>query len=223
MSPIRFGILMVPYQTLDVAGPVDILSSCSQPYLQVMEKGGAVPKGTSGAGLEIEFHYVSTDMKPVQHTGNLQSLPTTTCNACPPLDYLLIGGPAPDYQLPETFASLIRVRAQEVKAIFTTCTGALLLAQTGLLDGKNATVNHVLLPYARMQYPSVHWSDSQQWVIDGRFWTASGACAGMDMFAHWVTENCHPDVVRGGFASLDFAPRDIYGKPQSILSNHAAE
>jgi transcriptional regulator GlxA family with amidase domain len=177
-----------------------------------MERDGQIPKGTAATGLDIVFHYVSSDMKPIRHTGNLQSLPTTTCEACPPLDYLLIGGPSPDYQLPGVFTSFIRSRAPEVKAIFTTCTGALLLAQTGLLDGKNATVNHVLLPQARKHYPSVHWTGSQQWVIDGHFWTASGACAGMDMFARWVMENCPSEVVKACFMILDLAPRDICGK-----------
>jgi transcriptional regulator GlxA family with amidase domain len=216
MSPIRFGILMVPYQTLDVAGPVDILSSCSRPYLEVMERDGQVSKVTAAAGLDIEFYYVGSEMKPVQHTGNLQALPTTTCDACPPLDYLLIGGPSPGYQLLECFESFIRRRSQEVKAIFTTCTGALLLAQTGLLDGRNATVNHVLLPQARALYPKVNWNDSQQWVTDGCFWTASGACAGMDMFAHWVMENCHPQVVKASFMILDYTPRDIHGQHLTI-------
>ncbi|KAB8076572.1 class I glutamine amidotransferase-like protein [Aspergillus leporis] len=184
MSPIRFGILMVPYQTLDVAGPVDLLSSCSRPYLEVMERESQVSKDTAAAGLDIEFYYVGGELKPVQHTGNLQTLPTTTCDACPPLDYLLIG--------------------------------ALLLAQTGLLNGRNATVNHVLLPQARVLYPKVHWNDSQQWVTDGCFWTASGACAGMDMFAHWVMENCHPQVAKASLMILDYTPRDIHRQHLTI-------
>lgn len=60
--------------------------------------------------------------------------------------------------------------------------------------------------------PQVKWTDEKQWVVDGKFWTAGGACAGMDMFAHWVMENYDQDVAEAGFAALDYEPRDVNAK-----------
>lgn len=49
--------------------------------------------------------------------------------------------------------------------------------------------------------------------MDGKFWTAGGgACAAMDMFAHWVKENYGQDVAEAGWAALDYEPRDVHGK-----------
>ena len=65
-------------------------------------------------------------------------------------------------------------------------------AATGVLDGKMATTNHGAVPAAMQFFKEVKWT-KDQWVIDGKFWTAGGACAGMDMMAHWVMENYGKD------------------------------
>ena len=80
---------------------------------------------------------------------------------------------------------------------------------------KNATTSHQFLDMAKKLKPDVNWS-KEQWVVDGKFWTAGGACAGMDMFAHWVKENYGQDVAEVGWSALDFEPRDLYGKPRIL-------
>jgi transcriptional regulator GlxA family with amidase domain len=82
-------------------------------------------------------------------------------------------------------------------------------AAVGLLDGLNATTNHGAVALSQQLFPKVQWTREKQWVIDGKFWTAGGACAGMDMMAHWV-----------GFMALDYEPRDVNGK-QVPLRRHA--
>lgn len=60
----------------------------------------------------------------------------------------------------------------------TTCIGSLWLASSGVSDGKSATTNRGALPLAKKLYPKVEWMD-QRWVVDGKYWTAGGAGAGM--------------------------------------------
>jgi hypothetical protein len=55
MAPLRFGVLQIPYQLMDVVGPLDVLSSSSKPYLKGMEAVG-VPAEVSDRGTDIEFH-----------------------------------------------------------------------------------------------------------------------------------------------------------------------
>ena len=208
MAPIQFGILMIPYQLLDAAGPADILSSARKEYL----KGMGHPAEVYDAGVEIEFHHIGEDLSPLTLTGNYTVQPTTTYDACPPLDYLLVGGPTPDYRLPPSFVQFVQTRAKEVKILFTTCTGGMVVAQTGILDGKNATTNHEAIPIAQKMYPQVKWTKEKQWVIDGNFWTAGGACAGMDMMAHWVLTNYGKEVAKASWAALDYEPRDVNAK-----------
>ena len=209
MAPIQFGVLMIEYQTLDCAGPLDILSSSSKRYIKGIEEffSGTSP-GVWEKGIDIEFHHIGETLDPVTLTGNFRSKPTTTVETCPPLDYLLVGGPSPEYRLPASFAEFLQKRIKEVKVLFTTCTGGMVLAGAGVIDGRNATLNHGALPLVEKMYPQVNWQ-KQQWVIDGNLWTAGGACAGMDMFAHWVLTNYGLDVLRAACMALDYEPRDI--------------
>ncbi|KAG0650121.1 Cyclohexyl-isocyanide Hydratase [Hyphodiscus hymeniophilus] len=218
MAPLQFGILMVPYQTIDVAGPLDILSACSKTLIGPYEAGGVA--GTAGMtekAIDIQFHHISETMEPVPLTAGFKAVPSTTCDDCPPLDYLLIGGPDPfAYRLSDHFAEFLQAHVKAGKGIFTTCTGGWAISLSGVLNGKNATTNHGALPIAYQTSPDVNWQE-KQWVVDGQFWTAAGACAGMDMMAHWVIENYGIEVARFGFQTLDYEPRDIDGLGNRVL------
>ncbi len=210
MAPIQFGFLMVPYQALDSVGPLDVLHACSRPYLHILEQMGG-PPGIADRGIDIEFHHINETMSPVTLTGRMSINPTTTCDDCPPLDYLLIGGPA-TFDLSPRFVEFIHEHVKRGKVLFTTCTGGIVAAAAGVLDGKNATTNHGAVPTAKHLFPKVKWTQEKQWVVDGQFWTSGGACAGMDMMANWVMENYDMDVAKGGFMVLDYEPRDVTKK-----------
>ncbi|MCJ1313958.1 hypothetical protein MMC25_007638 [Agyrium rufum] len=213
MAPIQFGILCIPFQMLDVVGPLDILLSSTKSNLKFAEQIDENASDFGDRGYDIEIHYIGATMEPVAATGDCKIQPSTTCATCPKLDYLLVGGPLPDFflNIPPVYAEFMRDRAEELKAFFTTCTGGMVVAMTGLLDGKTATTNHQILPMAKKLKPEVNWV-AEQWVVDGKFWTAGGACAGMDMFAHWIKENHGQDIGEAGWATLDYEPRDIKGK-----------
>ena len=51
---------------------------------------------------------------------------------------------------------LIRQHINAGKSVFTTCTGSTVLASTGLLDGKKATINHAGYKWAKENYPAVN-------------------------------------------------------------------
>ena len=157
MAPLQFGILMVPYQVIDVAGPLDILSSCSTAYMARLEAAGF--PGTAGMtekAIDIQFHHINETLDPVTLTAGIRALPTTTCDDCPPLDFLLIGGPDPfTYQLSDRFAEFLRAHVEAGKGIFATCTGPLAISPSGVLDGKNATTNHAALEIAKKMSPNV--------------------------------------------------------------------
>ena len=202
---------MVEYQMMDVAGPLDVLSSSSKQYISAIEQASGQTSSISEKGIEIEFHHIGETLEPVTLTGNFRSQPTTTIDTCPKLDYLLIGGTSLEYRLSPSFVDFLQKRIKDVKILFATCTGGFLLASAGVLDGRHATTNHEVLPAMEKMYPQVKWA-KKQWVIDGNLWTAGGACAGMDMFAHWVITNYGMDVARCGFSALDYEPRDINAK-----------
>ncbi|EXJ78957.1 hypothetical protein A1O3_08457 [Capronia epimyces CBS 606.96] len=213
MASIQFGILLFPFQLSDCAMPLDIIFSSTKRALASME-GAGFPAGISERGIpEIQFHYIAaTSLDPVRlYTAGFTTLPTTTVADCPKLDYLLIGGPETSYiqNLPSEVSRFLQERVTEVTTIFTTCTGAMVLAAAGVLDGIEATTNHGAVPLAQQLLPKVKWTREKQWVVSegGKFWTAGGACAGMDMFAHWVMGKYGVDVATYAFAALDYSPR----------------
>lgn len=219
MAPIQLGVLMIRFQALDAVGPLDIISSSSKALFTGPDAAGfPAYAGLSDKAIDVNYHYISTNLDPVELTAGIKLLPTTTCATCPPLDILLVGGPDPmSFTLDPVFADFVRAHVSAGKQLFTTCTGAWAIAGTGVLDGKNATTNHEFLDLAAVQYPAVKWTKEKQWVEEGNLWTAGGACAGMDMVAHWVRENYGAKISNLGLAALDFEPRDVVGRANLVV------
>ena len=171
----------------------------------------------------IIFHYVGPTMEAMLTTGNLYIQPTTTIKDYPKLDYLLIGGPAPDYahNVPQEIKDFMVERSKEVKTIFTTCTGGLVLSSTGLLDNLEATTNHTLIsPHGDQIAPQVKWNTQKHWTISehNKFWTATGAGAGMDMMAEWIRQEFGQDLLNNSTMALEWQPRDVDGKAMTYMN-----
>ncbi|KAI8627098.1 class I glutamine amidotransferase-like protein [Xylariaceae sp. FL1651] len=213
MAPIIFGSLVYNYQAIDVIGPTDLLNSGSKIILNAIKVFGPVDEATIARAPEFIFHHIglTKEPEPLLSSG-VTIVPTTTVDECPELDCLLLGGPKPDdFDLHPKYAEFIRRHVAAGKPLFTTCTGAFVAALAGVLDGKNATINHVEYAWVKQRFPDVKWTMEKQWVVDGNLWTGSGAVAGMDMFAYWINKNYGLDVLTAGAMGLDYEPRDIDG------------
>ena len=212
MAPIQFGTLLYDFQALDVIGPIDVFNSCSKEYLQMCEPMMEVNADAMSRARDFNFHFIGLNQDPVTIARKLSFLPTTTVEECPELDILLLGGPDPStFELDPKYAEFIRRHVAAGKLLLTTCTGAMLAAQAGVLDGKNATINHGAVSFMKQKFPNVKWTDEKKWIIDGNIWTSGGAVAGMDMCAQWIIENSGFDVLTLGASLLDYEPRDIDG------------
>ncbi|KAI0424311.1 class I glutamine amidotransferase-like protein [Xylaria sp. FL1042] len=213
MAPITLGALVYNYQAIDVLGPTDLLNSASAGLLNHLKVYAPIDEKTISEAPDVTFHHIGLNRDPVPFlSSSVTVLPTTTVDECPELDILLLGGPNPArFELDPKFAEFIRRHVAAGKLLFTTCTGAYVAALAGVLDGKNATINHVEYEWVKKRFPKVKWTTEKQWVVDGNLWTGSGAVAGMDMMAHWIKENFGFDVLTVGAMGLDYEPRDIDG------------
>jgi transcriptional regulator GlxA family with amidase domain len=76
------------------------------------------------------------------------------------------------------FIRRITPRARRVASI---CTGAFLLAEAGLLDGRRATTHWARCAELAQGYPKVHVENDPIFVREGKIWSSAGVCAGMDL------------------------------------------
>jgi transcriptional regulator GlxA family with amidase domain len=99
------------------------------------------------------------------------------------LDVLLVPGGIGTRReiLNQPFLAELGRQAAKARFVASVCTGSILLASAGCLDGKRATSNKRVFKMVASRWPSVSWVAEARWVEDGKFFTSSGVSAGMDM------------------------------------------
>jgi len=106
-----------------------------------------------------------------------------TFEDCPQLDVLLVpGGIGTRVEANNaTLLQFIKDRYPGLTVLASICTGAGLLARTGLLDGRRATSNKMAFKWVVEQGPNTTWVPEARWVEDGNVFTSGGVAAGIDM------------------------------------------
>ncbi|MDQ1238926.1 MAG: hypothetical protein QG577_1111 [Thermodesulfobacteriota bacterium] len=74
--------------------------------------------------------------------------------------------------------------------IASICTGVILLAKTGLLDGKSATLHWGFVDMFRERYPQVKLRQDQMYIDHGRLYCSAGVTAGLDLSLYLVEKFC---------------------------------
>jgi putative intracellular protease/amidase len=190
---IRVGILVFEgFEPLDVWGPVEAFSIARFP-------------GTSYASdppFPFETVLIANERRADSREAEAAPKPVKSVNGprvAPDLfrddslgagiDLLLIPGGLGVQRLlapepPEAREALLDwVRAMDARGILLTsvCTGAAILAASGVLDGKPAATNHEAFAWVARFGPKVAWDDVSRWVDAGRYVPAAGVFAGTDM------------------------------------------
>jgi len=99
-----------------------------------------------------------------------------------PVDTLLVaGGPGARQCDSDELLVWLRRRAQYVRRLGSVCTGALVLAAAGLLEGRRATTHWAYAQEFAQRYPRVQVDTKPIWVQDGNVYTSAGITAGMDL------------------------------------------
>ena len=81
----------------------------------------------------------------------------------------------------------IRKAAEQADVVMSVCTGAFILAGTGLLDGRKATTHHEFFDSFARKFPKVELVRGRRFVDNGKYITAGGLTSGIDAALHVVT------------------------------------
>ncbi len=169
------GTLLFPgFELLDVFGPLEMF--------------GALPE-------EFSLEMVAAQAGPVaSHQGPEAMAGIGAVDAKPYDIFLIPGGRGTRREVDNApLIDWIGRHAEASSVVATVCTGAALLARTGLLDGLAATTNKASFRWVMEQGPRVRWQPRARWVVDGKFHTSSGVSAGIDMALALIAELAGPD------------------------------
>jgi transcriptional regulator GlxA family with amidase domain len=155
---------------------------------------------------QADVHLVWTRPGPVQAERGMEITATTSFADAPVLDILIVpGGPGQLSLMKHAILmDYIRSCVDPADWVCSVCTGALLLAQAGVLRGRRATT-HWLARDALAGF-GVEVS-SERYVIDGKYATASGVAAGMDLALELVRRLHGDDTACAIQLQIEYDPR----------------
>ena len=102
----------------------------------------------------------------------------------------------------------IRTAAESADVVASVCTGSLILASIGLLDGRPATTNWFFSKVLKRFGATYR---RERWVEDRRFIMSAGVSAGIDMALHLAARLTDEATARRVQRALDYDPRPPFG------------
>jgi transcriptional regulator GlxA family with amidase domain len=159
-------------EELDWAGPWEVLAAWAE---QWPDDG-------------VHVFTLAREDRPVTCAKGLRVLPDETWETAPPLDVLVYpGGRGTRRELQdEAVLDWIRGLAAGETVVASVCTGSLVLAAAGLLDGKPATTHWGSLEVLPTLGHEIEVRPDDRFVDNGSILTAAGVSAGIDMALHLV-------------------------------------
>ncbi len=185
MNPRTVGILIFDeVEVLDFCGPFEVFSVSR-------------PEGVKDDESRLfEVFTIAEEEKTVRCRGGLLVQPHHTLENAPPLDIVIVpGGQGTRRERHnQTLLDWLEAQNEQTELTLSVCTGAFLLAERGLLDGKKATTHWGSVGFMRETYPKVEMLEEVRYVDEGRIVTSAGISAGIDMSLH-VVEKLHGRAV----------------------------
>lgn len=193
------GILIFPnFQLLDAAGPIsafEIAARCigKPPLIRVLAAKPGVVRSSSGVEM------MARDFK--------------SANAITTL--VVAGGTGvADAARCEVTRAFVQRLAKRGMRVASVCSGAYVLAEAGLLDGRRATTHWGRTREFVARYPRVKFEPDRIFTRDGNVWTSAGISAGIDLALAMITEDHGEEIAQQTARQLVLYHRRSGGQSQ---------
>jgi transcriptional regulator GlxA family with amidase domain len=193
------GVLVCPdFQLLDAAGPISVFEIAARlagnpPSIRVLaETPGPV---RSSCGVEMLA-------RGLKAAGTITTL-------------IVAGGEGVDAAAKSRkMLAFVRAMAKRGVRVASVCSGAYMLAEAGLLDGRRATTHWRRTRQFLARFPKVKWEPDQIFVRDGDIWSSAGITAGIDLALAMATEDYGEEIARQTARQLVLYHRRSGGQSQ---------
>src|SRR4051812_39774197 len=163
-------------QTLDVTGPFEVFASANR------LRGGE----------EYSIEIVAPEARPLRTGSGLAIVPDRATSAVRgPIDTLIVAGGdgVVEAVQDERLVRWVKGAAGRSRRVASVCSGAYMLAEAGLLDGRRAATHWASAADLARRHPCVEIDPEAIYVRDGDVWTSAGVTAGMDLALALVEED----------------------------------
>ncbi len=177
-------------QSLDVTGPAEVFAA---------------------AGNDVTV--VTSDGAPIRSSSGLQFVPHADLSHAPtPIDTMVVAGGdgTPAAVGDAALIEWLRATAPRCRRVTSVCSGAFLLAEAGLLDGRRATTHWASIERKRVTYPTITVLDGRRFVDEGNVLTSAGISAGIDLSLHVVERLLGREVAEQTARTMEY---DWYRDP----------
>jgi len=188
MKKINVGILIFDeVEVLDFAGPFEVFSRTR------LLKGAESRRSDDSA--PFNPFTISIDSKPLTASGGLKIIADYSFNDFPKIDILIVPGGYGTRTLLNNERLLQWIKAVSAKANITAsvCTGSLLLAKAGLLEGKRATTHWGAIEALKSISKDITVINDRR-IVNDEIITSAGVSSGIDM-AFMIVENLYGEQV----------------------------
>jgi len=173
----------------------------------------------------FSLYTVAETAEPVLASGGLKIIPNYTIAHAPAPKVIVIPAQSP---ASEATKAWIRNATKNTDVTMSVCTGAFVLASTGLLSGKAVTTHHGAYVDLAMQYPDVHVQRGARFVESGNLASAGGLTSGIDLALRVVERYFGQSVASQTASLLEYQGRGWlnpssnadYAKPIKETANH---
>lgn len=189
--PKRIALILFPdVEVLDFAGPFEVFAVTNELF------GGQI----------FDISIVSTEPGPVRARNGLTIVPDCTLETCPPAEIIVLPGGRGTRELIKQPAVLawLQSRSATAEIVFSICTGSLVLAKAGLLDGLTITTHHTAMDALRELAPRSIVDPSQRFHDNGKYITAAGISAGIDAALHLVERLVGPEAATSTVREMEY-------------------